>query len=89
MRALQFPGRTFTIELSGEADLERLMELAEKEGLAIQARHPDLVPFTVNLGPVALDHLRTLAKDAGQEPENFLQGLVRAWLTEEHRRRRV
>ncbi len=51
MRPPQFPGWTFTIELDGEADLERLMELCKREGLAIQARHPDLVPFTVAIPP--------------------------------------
>ena len=80
MQPFQFPGRTFTIELDGEAALHRLMELAAQEGLTMQARHPELTPFTVNLSPQSMGHLRALAADIDHEPEQHLQLLVRDWL---------
>ena len=86
MQPFQFPGRTFTIELDGEAALHRLMELAAQEGLTMQARHPELTPFTVNLTPQSMGHLRALAADIDHEPEQHLQLLVRDWLHLEYER---
>lgn len=68
MQPFQFPGRTFTIELDGESALHRLMELAAREGVALQPRHPDLTPFTVNLSPQSLGQ----AQDQIEELERGL-----------------